>query len=359
MALPFGLVLSPEDIVDITHAGIIFFFALLFAFIIRKYVSNVVLKLVARTKTTIDDYLLPQFTRPFFLGIILGACYLSVKSATRFSTMQSEVDQAGIVILIAWVAYTAIKLLSGLAAWYFSQLSPDRQKVRGYTNILKIILHCIIWLIAASMILHKLGIDITPLVATLGVGGLAVGLALQDTLANLFAGFYIVIEKSLEPGDYIEMDGVDVKGHIEEISWRTTKIKTLGNNRVIVPNSKLAQTITTNFTLIDKTMYLGIPVHVSYDNNLDVVERAMKKSLKDFVKENPHAVKSAEPGFSFSAFGESNIECYAGLTIDSFDNFYSVRTALIKHLKKEMERHKITISYPRVVVQTRRASFIN
>lgn len=346
--------LTPADVADITHITGIFFAALLVAYILKRYIIRCVMRLVSRTKTTLDDYLLPSFHRPFFLGIILAAVYVSAKVFTRFSGVQDQVNQAGIVVSILWASYTIIKLLSAIAAWRFSTLSPDQQKVRGYTNILKIMLHVMIWTIAVSMILHRLGIDITPIVATLGVGGLAVGLALQDTLANLFAGFYIVIEKTLEPGDYIELEGVNVKGYIEEISWRTTRIKTLTNNRIIVPNSKLAQAITTDFTVVDRKTWLSVPVGISYDNNLDAVQRQMLKSMKEFVKNNEHCVKSEEPYFSFAGFGDSNINANAGVCVTGFEQYYPARNELIKFLKKELERHKISMSYPRVVVASKR-----
>ncbi|MEK6874497.1 MAG: mechanosensitive ion channel family protein, partial [Nanoarchaeota archaeon] len=249
-----------------------------------------------------------------------------------------------------WAAYTSIKILHGIATWYFSNLTPDKIRVKAYSQIIRISVHLIIWIIAGSMVLHKIGIDITPLVATLGVGGLAVGLALQDTLANFFAGFYIIIERNIEPGDYIELEGTSVKGYVEQISWRTTRIRTLSNNSINVPNSRFAQSITTNYTIGDRMLRVSIPFMISYDNNLESVEQTVIKAAKEFIKEHPNAIKKIEPGFIFTEFGESNINCSLNIAIDNFDNMYAVRSALIKYIKRELERHRISISWPKRII---------
>ncbi|MCC6347545.1 MAG: mechanosensitive ion channel, partial [Nitrospirales bacterium] len=105
-------------------------------------------------------------------------------------------------------------------------------------------------LLGLLIILSFLGISIAPLITALGIGGLAVALALKDTLSNLFAGLHILMERSLRIGDFVRLDAGQ-EGYIEDITWRTTRIRTLANNMVVIPNDKLAQSVVTNYCLPD------------------------------------------------------------------------------------------------------------
>ena len=96
------------------------------------------------------------------------------------------------------------------------------------------------------MMLNAVGVSITPIITALGVGGLAMALALQDTLSNLFAGIHILAEHTIRIGDFIRLE-TGQEGYVEDISWRTTRIRMLPNNMVIVPNSKLAQSVVVNY----------------------------------------------------------------------------------------------------------------
>ena len=122
--------------------------------------------------------------------------------------------------------------------------------------------------------MNELGVSITPILTALGVGGLAVALALQDTLSNFFAGFYIMMAGQIRVGDYVKLDSGE-EGYIVDISWRSLTIRTLPNNIVVVPNSKVAQANVTNYSLPEKRMSLLIKVGVSYDSEPDQIERIL------------------------------------------------------------------------------------
>ena len=122
--------------------------------------------------------------------------------------------------------------------------------------------------------MNELGVSITPILTALGVGGLAVALALQDTLSNFFAGFYIMMAGQIRVGDYVKLDSGE-EGYVVDISWRSLTIRTLPNNIVVVPNSKVAQANVTNYSLPEKRMSLLIKVGVSYDSEPDQIERIL------------------------------------------------------------------------------------
>ena len=131
----------------------------------------------------------------------------------------------------------------------------------------------------AVIILGMLGISIAPLLTAMGVGGLAVALALQDTLANLFAGFHLLVEKSIRVGDFVKLESGQ-EGCVEDITWRTARVKTPANNMVVIPNKKLAQSVVVNYSLPAEEMWISLAVHVPYGADYDKVESLLVEEAK-------------------------------------------------------------------------------
>ena len=211
-----------------------------------------------------------------------------------------------------------------------------------------------LYLIAVIIILKHFDVEISPLIASLGIGGLAVALALQDTLANFFAGFYMMGDRTIKLGDYIEI-GPELKGYVEEVTWRTTKIKTLSGNIITIPNSKLSQSTLTNYHTEKQEMSLSIPVGVSYSSDLDKVERVTMNVAKDIQKNIEGTVKDFEPLIRYKEFGESNINFSVTLRVEEYTKQYLVKHEFIKRLKKSYDKNKIEIAYPvRTIIQKKR-----
>src|SRR6266404_164685 len=108
-------------------------------------------------------------------------------------------------------------------------------------------------------------VAITPILTALGVGGLAVALALQDTLSNLFAGLHLLADKPIRVGDYVRLSAESVEGYVVDVGWRSTRIRMLQNNVVVVPNKRVAESVITNYDLGETRMALLIRVRVGYD----------------------------------------------------------------------------------------------
>ena len=123
-------------------------------------------------------------------------------------------------------------------------------------------------ILGALVLLEHFKFSITPMLTALGVGGLAVALAMQDTLSNLFGGFYVAVAGQVRLGDYIKLNTGE-EGYVTDIGWRSTTIRSLGNSLIIVPNAKLAQAIVTNYDLPEKRMSATVEVRVSYDCDPD------------------------------------------------------------------------------------------
>jgi len=195
------------------------------------------------------------------------------------------------------------------------------------------------------LILNTLNINITPFITSLGIAGLAVGLALQDTLSNFFAGLYILISKKIKPGDYISLDS-GIEGYVEDITWRNTTIRQLPNNIVIVPNSKLASSIITNYYLPEKELAVLVQVGVSYNSDLEKVERVTIEVAKEVMKEVPGGVPNFEPFIRYHTFGDFSINFTVILRAQSYVDRYLVTHEFIKRLHKRYKEEGIEIPFP-------------
>lgn len=195
------------------------------------------------------------------------------------------------------------------------------------------------------IIADKLNIEISPLVATMGIGGIAVALAFQESLTNFFAGFYLAMDKPIRVGDFVRLETGD-EGFIEEIGWRSSRVRVLANNLTIVPNSRLAQSVVTNYYLPSTDMGLVIPVGVSYDSDLEKVEKVTIEVAKEVLAKTPGGVKNFEPFIRYNEFGDSNIKFSAILRVETFVDRYLVTHEFIKALKKRYDEEGIEISYP-------------
>ncbi|HBH61105.1 MAG TPA: mechanosensitive ion channel family protein [Nitrospiraceae bacterium] len=203
------------------------------------------------------------------------------------------------------------------------------------------------------IILSLLGISITPLITALGVGGLAVALALQDTLANLFAGIHILIEKAVRVGDFIKLESGQ-EGYVEDITWRTTRIRMLPNNMVVIPNSKLSQSIVTNYYLPEKRMSLLIPIGVSYSSDPEKVEKILIEEAKTAVGHVPGLLGDPEPFVRFiPGFGDSSLDFTLICQVKEFVDQYPAQHELRKRIFKRFKQEGIEIPFPHRTVYVR------
>ncbi len=195
------------------------------------------------------------------------------------------------------------------------------------------------------LILDLLDITISPLIAGLGLGGLAVALAIQPTLANLFAGTYVMTEGVVSPGDYIELEG-GVTGYVVEVSWRSTRIRTWGNNLVVVPNSKFAETILTNYQRPVPAVNVYLTCGVSYGSDLHRVEEVSREVMDEVLDTEPDAIKEYGGWFGYDSFGDSNVTFWLFVQAKDRLGTFNVRSAMIARLHARFKQEGIVINYP-------------
>lgn len=244
-----------------------------------------------------------------------------------------------IVILAGTMALG--KMTSGFVSLYIQREDVPLPSTSIFRNLTKLV----VFLIGILMILHSLGISITPILTALGVGGLAAALALQPTLANLFSGLQIIAAKQLHPGDYVKLDSGE-EGYVTDITWRNTIIRALPNNRIIVPNSKLASAIVTNFYQPEQEMAVLVQVGVSYDSDLQKVEKVTMEVGKEVMQDVEGGVPGFEPFIRYHTFDDSSINFTVILRTQEYVGQYLIKHEFIKRLHERYNKEGIVIPFP-------------
>lgn len=200
------------------------------------------------------------------------------------------------------------------------------------------------------IIMSSLGISVAPLLTALGVGGLAVALALQDTLANLFAGMQILMEQTVRVGDFIRLDSGQ-EGYVADISWRTTRVRMLPNNMVVIPNSKLTQSVITNYYLPEKQMSLLVQVGVGYGTDPELVERILIEETLAAAAEAPGLLTEPPPFVRFiPGFGESSLDFTLICQVAEFTDQYLAQHVIRKRILRRFAAAGIVIPFPQRTV---------
>jgi small-conductance mechanosensitive channel len=215
----------------------------------------------------------------------------------------------------------------------------------GSASIFVSITRVVVWTIGGLVLLNSLGVAITPLLTALGVGGLAVALALQDTLSNLFAGVHILASRKVQPGDFIQLDN-GMQGYVEDTNWRNTIIRQLPNNILVVPNATVASSIVTNYHLPEHEISVTVPCGVSYQSDLEHVERVTIEVGQEVMQEVEGAVPEHGPTVRYNAFGGSGISFNVGLRAADISAQGLIIHEFIKRLHSRYQKEGIDNSSP-------------
>jgi len=319
---------------------LIFLGSIILSYLITFVLDSFLLKITKRTETQIDDKILNASRFPLRALIIIVGSYISL-SYLSFSKVDLIRKFFFVLTVVVLTIYLARLSEIFIRLWLKFQAGFERTP-----EIISKVFNVIIYIVGGLIILDHLGVKITPLIATFGVGGLAIGLALQPTLTNVISGFHITAEKFVRIGDFVEIPSMNISGFVEDIGWRSVKIMTLMNQVVIIPNSKFSESVIINSHLPDRELAVWVQVGVSYTSDLDKVEAITIDVARQIQKTVPGAVKDFEPFIRYHTFGDSNINFTVVLrSEDRIYNWHIVHN-FIKALKKRYDQEGIEISWP-------------
>ncbi|MER6629103.1 mechanosensitive ion channel family protein [Streptomyces sp. NPDC000987] len=335
---------------DLVLAGIALAAGLLAAFLLRMLMRWLG-KHADRTRWSGDDVIVDALRTVVPWSAIVGGAAAAGGVLPLTKAVQHHLNQVLTVILIFVVTLTAARVIAGLVR----TVTQSRSGVAGSATIFVNITRVLVLAIGFLVVLQTLGISIAPMLTALGVGGLAVALALQDTLANLFAGIHILASKTVQPGDYIRLSSGE-EGYVVDINWRQTTVRQLSNNLVVIPNGQLAKTNMTNFTRPEQQLTILVQVGVAYDSDLDHVERVTNEVIAEVMTEIAGAVPEHEPTIRFHTFGDSRIGFTVILGVGEFSDQYRIKHEFIKRLHRRYRAEGISIPAPARTVALQQGS---
>jgi small-conductance mechanosensitive channel len=338
-----------EEPMEVIMPLAIFLATFLGAWLVRRLVLRALNSWSERTESRAGRVMYQALRGPTMIWAIILAVHLAFQSSdlpARFTNLGSK---ALLALWIVSLTVMCMRMTGDMVRHYGAQV-PGAMPVTTLTQNLAQIGVVILGLL---ILLNQFNVSITPILTALGVGGLAVALALQDTLSNLFGGFYVAVAGQVRVGDYIKLNTGE-EGNVTDIGWRCTTLKTQNNNMVIVPNSKLAQAIVTNFNLPERRMAASFPVTVGSESDPDQVERVLLEVLGAAASEIPGMLEEPAPGVAFDpGFGEQGMTFSVNFQVEEFAKQGPVRNELRKRVLLRFRQEGIGIPYPTRTVYLR------
>ena len=308
---------------------------------IRVFLAARLVRMATKTRRDWDDVLAVELKRriPFWsllVGLWLSLDYWPIQPrwATLVSRTISTLAIASVTLLLAAVA-------TRFVATYGPRVSPS-VPVSGLTQNLVRFLVVTIGLLA---ILNGLNVDVRPALAALGVGGLAVALALQEPLSNLFAGIFVTLAGQLRIGDYVRLES-GPEGFIRDFNWRSARLQTMAGHYVIIPNSKLAQAIVSNFSLPTRDAQVVLDVGVDYGSDLGLVERVAMEVASDVIKDVTGSVPDSPPVVRYHTFSDLNVKFSVQVRAREVPEQALIKHELMKRLHARLAQEGVVLRPP-------------
>jgi small-conductance mechanosensitive channel len=271
----------------------------------------------------------------------------SIYAGLELLTLPHRFERVGSKLIFALTIVVVFYFPAKVLILFLRRVGQRNPGMEQVTNPSVLVIRALFAILATIIVLENLGISLTAVWTTLGVGSVAVALALQETLSNLFAGLYLLADRPVGPGDYIKLDSGQ-EGYVIRIGWRSTTMRTQSNNIVFVPNSTMAKAVIINYSLPELRVSVSIPVHVSYASDpsrvekvlLDVTREAAQQGLAGLLLNPPPSV------FLNPGFGDSSLDFSLNLNVRRFEEQVPVQSELRKRILARFAKEGITIAFP-------------
>jgi small-conductance mechanosensitive channel len=308
--------------------------------IVRGILFRIVRGWAKRTDSHLDFLLIDSLKSP----IVIWSLILGLHFATQTSRIpRSDIKYLPRTLAVLWIISLTMALsrFAGNVVRFYGGRVTAAQSVTSLTQKLTqlaVVLLGIVWM------LRVFDVNLTTVLTTLGVGGLAVALALQDTLSNLFAGFYVSISGLIHVGDYIKLNTGE-EGYVADINWRCTTMRGGSNNLIVVPNSKLGQAIYTNYNMPERRLGASVPVNVGYEADIDRVQNILLDEATSACREIKGMLPDPAPSVLFSGPGDYALGFTVNYSVADFGSQGGVQSELRSRLFKRLKAEGIAVPF--------------
>lgn len=325
-------------------AALIFVACAVLGLFLEKFVLHRLGKMTRLTPWEGDKIIISSLKGLTLYSFLLAGIYGASLRLPLNERLGMIVGKLILVLFLLIVTVVMMRLATGFVAYYAEKAVLPSTSI--FTNLAK----AIALTLGVLIILQSVGLSVTPILTALGVGGIAVALALQDTLSNIFAGLHIIATRQIRPGNYIRLDGGE-EGYVTDITWRNTLVRTLPNNTVLIPNSKLAGAIVTNYYLPATEMSFLVPVGVSYDSDLEKVEQVTIEVAQELMQTVKGGVPEFEAFIRYHTFADFSINFSVILRAQEYTDQYLLKHEFVKRLHQRYRQEGIEIPFPIRTVQ--------
>jgi small-conductance mechanosensitive channel len=332
---------NSDFLTDAAFFGVEFIVITAVLLLARRFAFTAFSHWAGKTETRADDFIIDSVRNPSIFWVFAISIYITIATSDLPPGFVNYGLKALYILITISITLAAANVASRLV-----QGAIERSSAGGaVTGLSRTVIRVVILALGFLIILNGLGVSITPILTALGVGGLAVALALQDSLSNLFAGMHLLMERPVRVGDYIKI-GSGEEGFVSDIGWRTTRIRQLTNNIVIVPNNKLAQSVITNYHMPDSSLTLPIQIGVNYSSDPDHVEKVLQDELEAAIGKikgllaEPAPVVRLMPGF-----GPSSLDFTLLCQVSEFTAQPLVQHELRKRIFKRFREEGIEFTF--------------
>jgi small-conductance mechanosensitive channel len=305
---------------------------------------TIVVRLKRRASITTwggDDIVIDAIHDVVIVWLTVGGVFAAASVLPLNARLEGGLERLLVAVLIISVTVVLARMAGGAIKLYSQRAGGVLRSTSIFVNVARFF----IAVIGVLVLLQTYGISIAPILTALGVGGLAVALALQDTLSNLFAGVQLIATKKVKPGDFVQLE-TGQEGYVTDLDWRHTSIRMLRNNLVLVPNSKLVNSVVVNCYYPVQEMSVLVEVGVAYDSDLRHVERVTIEVATEVLHEVEGGVGEFEPFIRYHTFNDSSIDFTVILRAREFTDQYLLRHEFVKRLHRRYKTEGIVIPFP-------------
>ncbi len=327
---------------QIVAAILIFLFIFSFRSLLSKFLSNILLKLAKRTKNEYDEKIIQNIQSPLRFSFVILAFYVFFSILLIKNEKISLILGSFVIFNLYWYLLAIIDALSGMIHKAIGKVNNELSQ--EFTHFILRIIKIIVWILALSSILSLWGVNVTALIASLGIGGLAFALAAKDTASNLFGSIAILLDKSIKIGDWIKIN--DIEGVVEDIGMRTTKIRTFKKSLITLPNSVIANNPIENFSR-RRVRRIKLNIGLIYNTTYEQL-KTITKEIKDMLKNHPGIDKNQTLLVNFNNFGDSSKEIfiYTFTNTASWQEYLDIKENILHRIEKIVKRNKSDFAFP-------------
>jgi len=316
------------------------------AFVLKK----IFLKITLKTKTDLDDLLVQKLNKPILVLLFLTGLRFSLERISIEGSLDTllGIVSSFIVIGVIYFLYVIFDL-SFSRVWIRLAKKTKRKPNNALIQLTNISLKIVLVILGLIYILNLWGVEVAPLLAGVGIGGIAIAFALQNSLGNIFGGISIILDKSIRVGDFLTLEN-GTSGKVTQVGLRSTKILTRDNESLIVPNSKLSESIIHNVAMPEPKSRVIVPFSVAYGSDIEQV----KKIVMNEIKKIEWFVGDLAPFVRFIEMGDSSLKFKTYFFVSSFDVKLDATDEANTRIYNALNKAGIEIPFPQMDVRLKK-----